>query len=115
MSISYQYISIPKNSILWLSFFLFFIALPFLSFASGKDTVSNRYRAIHITTNKTVPYTEVSFSGSQRFYKLLKSTPHYRSYLCLLKWSVRNNKDIIITRRTEYSDTITNVKKYQGR
>lgn len=102
-----------KNSICRLSFFLCCIFFTQLVFAAEKDTVYNKLTVIKVTTGKKQPYSTVAFTPSQRLYKVLKGSKKYTSYINLLKWSAKYKQPVIITRRTEYSDTIVSVKKYK--
>lgn len=113
MPLKSNYISNKKNSIYWLSFFLFSILITVPVFAGEKDTVSNQLTVVKVVSEKTKPYSIVTFSESQRFYKILKRPKNYSACINLLKWSAKYKQPIVITRRTEYSDTILSVKKYK--
>ncbi|MFI5196575.1 MAG: hypothetical protein ACHQD8_05755 [Chitinophagales bacterium] len=56
-------------------------------------------------------FIEVTFSESQRFYKLPNDADP--KYLILLKESEKNNTPVIIKRVSEYSDVILSVSKKQ--
>jgi hypothetical protein len=58
-------------------------------------------------------YSIITFSESQRFYKLFKSNKHYHTYMKLLKRSVKYHQPVRIIRSSEYSDTILSVYNYQ--
>ena len=100
-----------KNSIIWLGFFLLFIFATHNSFAGGNDTVQNKLTVLRINVAANKAYAEVSFSQSQRIYKVLKRYKQYSSYINLLKWSEKYHVPVLIKRRSEYSDTICSVKK----
>jgi hypothetical protein len=59
--------------------------------------------------NDTDSFTEVTFSESQRFYRLPKTANH--SYLEILTAAEKSGKPVIVRRANETSDIILSVKK----
>jgi len=111
MSVKLKDILKNKNPIYWLGFFLLFSFCALQCFAGNKDSVENKLTVMRVSHTANKAYTEVTFSESQRFYKLLKKGKQYTMFLELLKWSAKKHVPVIIQRRSEYSDTILKVSK----
>jgi len=55
--------------------------------------------------------TQVTFYESARFYKILKSNPHYKAYISLLKEAIKKQKPVCVRFTKSNGDIIDSVSR----
>ena len=67
--------------------------------------------AISIRDTNDHGCTILTFSRSQRFYKLPNKTANYKKYMKLIHRSLEDKKPVLVLRKNEATDTISGIKR----
>ena|ERR1700694_5071982 len=81
----------------------------------NQDKHMNLLHTARVLENHAGDYTEVVFLESARFYRLLKTNPHYDQYLRLLKKAEEDKAPVGILLTTAHGDIIEKVERKPGK